>query len=181
MERKGMSSTKIAISYWWNGLDLTGPDCPSWLLDIKLSEHVYTKHWLVRRRPCKKEKNKASVFNDMNMNCKSKERGCEFDSVKCFVHYQHQIFSTMNRFKFWPTGYASPKEHQYQRNQIAEFAEIQFLRHICKAKTYISREYDCYARHPYRPYNRADVFDPFIHFNATALLLVIQYNSKEFP
>ena len=49
---------------------------------------------------------------------------------------------------------------------------------ICKANTYISREYDCYARHPYK---RADVFDPFIHFNATALLLVIQYNSKEFP
>ena len=56
--------------------------------------------------------------------------GCEFDSVKCFVHYQHQIFSTMNRFKFWPTGYVSPKDHHYQRNQISEFAEIQFSRHM---------------------------------------------------
>ena len=46
---------------------------------------------------------------------------------------------------------------------------------ICKANT--SWEYDCYARHPYR----ADVFDPFIHFNATALLLVIQNNLKGFP
>ena len=45
---------------------------------------------------------------------------------------------------------------------------------ICKANT--SWEYDWYARHPYR----ADVFDPFIHFNATALLLVIQNHLKDF-